>query len=137
MPITRTFEEEQAKKREWLKQADVACLLARMHPDRCIEYFLDSNNKQVELKEGRWHIVYCLENGKYKVKDQLKYDWKIEEKSAPSIRIAKIDNEGRFSMYDSRNPFGVDKILCYLRENPKLENIPGVLMLAQAVKKNL
>ncbi len=129
--------ELRARISRWRPQANVACLLARMHPDRCIEYFLDSNTKKIELGEGEWHIIYCLENGRYKVKDSLKYDWKIEETYAPSIRIARIDDKGRFSMKHAGNPLEAEEVLDYLRENPNLKNIPGVQMLAQEVRLHL
>lgn len=51
----------------WERNADIACLIARMNPGKNVEHVLDRNNREVTLDGKGLHVLYLLEKGTYKI----------------------------------------------------------------------
>jgi len=51
----------------WERNADIACLIARMNPGENVEHVLDRDNEEITLDGKPLHVLYLLEKGTYKI----------------------------------------------------------------------
>lgn len=115
----------------WERNADIACLIARMNPEGGTEHFLEGGEKEIKLTDRPLQVLYLLENGTYQIKKGQE-SATIVGSNAPKILI--VDTREN-AIYTAGTQASIDLVKKYLKANPIRAMEPGVFELAAKISK--
>jgi len=115
----------------WKRNADIACLIARMSPEGGVEHVLDRDHKKLAVNGGPIHVLYLLENGTYRINTEQEGTTVVASNAPKIVIMDTVENK----LYTAGTRGSIELVKIYLEANPERAVQPGVLELAAKIIK--